>query len=135
MKVLIIQARFNHTITNRLLMGAEGVLTANGAEWSVREVPGVWEIPAAVASALNEDVPPEGIVVLGAVIQGETDHHIHLASSVFGALAQVQVAENVPVGLGILTVENQEQAKERVGGKKGNKGAEAALAVVEMVGG
>lgn len=132
----IVTARFNAEITSQLRAGAERVCAAHHQSgrslevWSI-EVPGAIEIPLAVQMLLKKGC--QGVVALGAVIRGETPHFEYVNQSVERALTQLILDFNRPVGFGVLTVENWAQAEERVGGKHGHKGEEAAEAVLEMM--
>jgi 6,7-dimethyl-8-ribityllumazine synthase len=134
-KIAIVLGRFNSFIGDALLGGALDVLQRNGvdtAEITVAYVPGAFEIPLMVkkmAASGNFD----GVVALGAVIRGSTPHFDFVAGECAKGLNSVQLETGVPVGFGVLTVDSIEQAIERAGTKAGNKGAEAAMTVVEMV--
>lgn len=131
----IVVGRFNSLIAERLLNGALGALRQHGvADENVHVVwvPGAFEIPLAVrhlAAAGNVD----GIVALGCVIRGATPHFDYVAGTCSDALARLQIEHGLPVGFGVLTVDDLEQALERAGAKAGNKGTDAAQAVLEMV--
>ena len=130
----IVASRWNEFITQKLLQGALDALSSHGADDArveVARVPGAWEIPVA-AKALATGGRYDAVVCIGCVIRGATPHFEYLASGVTNALAQLAVDTLVPVTYGIITVENLEQAMERAGIKAGNKGAEAALAAIEM---
>jgi len=130
----IVVARFNSLIAERLLQGAVGTLRQHGIDddhLQVVWVPGAFEIPLAVrqlAAAGNVD----GIVALGCVIRGATPHFDYVAGTCADGLGRLQGEYGIPVGFGVLTVDDLEQALERAGSKSGNKGADAALAVLEM---
>lgn len=130
----IVVARFNSLIAERLLAGAIGALRRHGVadeELHVVWVPGAFEIPLAVrrlAAAGGVD----GIVALGCVIRGATPHFDYVAGTCSDSLARLQTEYGIPVGFGVLTVDHLEQALERAGSKAGNKGSDAALAVLEM---
>jgi len=130
----VVVGRFNALIADRLLDGALGVLRQHGAaEESLRvvRVPGAFEIPLA-ARQLADRGTVDGIVALGCVIRGATPHFDYVAGACADGLARVQLDYGVPIGFGVLTVEHLEQALERAGSKAGNKGADAALAMLEM---
>lgn len=132
----IVVARFNEFITSRLLQGATDVLIRSGArpENIIRVwVPGSWEIPLA-AQKLAESGRVQAVVALGCLIRGETGHYDHIAWESARGIADVALKTGVPVTNGILTVENLDQAIDRAGAKAGNKGADAALAAIEMAG-
>jgi len=131
----IVVARFNSLIAERLLNGAVGALRQHGVDEEsihVVWVPGAFEIPLAVRQ-LAEGGAVDGIVTLGCVIRGATPHFDYVAGTCSESLARLQIEYGLPVGFGVLTVEHLEQALERAGSKAGNKGVDAALAVLEMV--
>ena len=138
-ETVIVASRFNAFIVEKLVDGAVDALVRHGADASKQTViwvPGAWEIPLAVQAAIQKRKPASGlfgVVAVGCVIRGSTGHYEHVAGEVQKGIAQVSWQTGVPVGNGVLTVESLEQAIERAGSKMGNKGAEAALAVVEMV--
>jgi 6,7-dimethyl-8-ribityllumazine synthase len=138
MRFALVVSRFNEFITARLRDGAAGALRRLGAAESdvvVIEVPGALEIPA-IAHAAVRSGRHDAVVCLGAVIRGDTTHYDHVSVAAVSGAAQValEAAETgVVVTVGILTTENLEQAIGRAGGKAGNKGAEAAMAAVELV--
>jgi 6,7-dimethyl-8-ribityllumazine synthase len=130
----VVVARFNDLIADRLLDGALGALRRQGVAEDrihVVRVPGAFEIPLA-ARQLAEGGAIEGIVAIGCVIRGATPHFDYVAGTCADGLARVQMDYGMPVGFGVLTVESLEQALERAGSKAGNKGADAALAMLEM---
>jgi 6,7-dimethyl-8-ribityllumazine synthase len=132
----IVVSRFNSMITERLLDGAKDCLIRHGAadgDLEVARVPGSWEIPLAV-KWLADGRRHDAILALGCVIRGGTPHFDYVAAEVTKGSASVQLQTGVPVALGVLTTDTIEQAIERAGTKHGNKGAEAALAAIEMVG-
>jgi len=95
-------------------------------------VPGAWELPIAARRLLASE-RYEGIVAIGAVIRGDTPHFDYVAGEASRGLAQASVEFDTPIGFGLLTCDNQEQAEARAGGAHGNKGWDAALAALEMV--
>ena len=99
------------------------------------EVFGSWEILSLASKILEDASFPEdvAIITIGAIVKGETDHYDFLCSSIFNGLANLQVHYGALISMGILTTKNIEQAKERAGGKKGNKGSEAALALLDLL--
>lgn len=135
-RVGIVVARYNRGVTERLLAGSRRLLAQGGLEDSqitVARVPGAWELPCA-AARLVASGDYSGIVCLGAVIRGETSHDEHINRAVSQALMQLSVTHAMPIGLGLLTCHTYEQAYARAGGEAGNKGEEAAEAVLEMIG-
>lgn len=131
----VVVSRFNEIVTERLLDGALDTLRRHGAaedKLTVVRTPGSFEIPLA-ADRLAKSGNYEAVICLGAVIQGETDHHEYINHAVADAIMRSGQEAGIPVTFGILTCQNLEQAMNRAGGKAGNKGCEAALAAIEMV--
>lgn len=130
----IVISRFNELITNNLLQGCLDALRRHGAEDSAIEVmwcPGAFEIPlVAKQAALTGRF--DAIVCLGAVIRGATPHFDHVAGQSASGIASTALETGLPIIYGVLTTESIEQALERAGTKAGNKGADAALAAIEM---
>ncbi len=130
----IVVSRWNDFITKALLDGALDAIRRHGGDENnvtVAWVPGSFEIPVA-AKTMAQSGKYDGIVALGAVIRGATSHYDHIAGAVTSGLNSVALESGLPVAFGVLTVESIEQAIERAGSKAGNKGAEAALVVMEM---
>jgi 6,7-dimethyl-8-ribityllumazine synthase len=131
----IVVARFNEFVTERLLEGAIDTLHRHGLKKkriTVVRVPGSFEIPL-VADRLAKSGQFAAVICLGAVIQGETTHHEYINHQVAAGIEQASRKSGVPISFGVLTCITMEQAIDRAGGKAGNKGAEAALAAIEMV--
>ena len=131
----ILASRFNDFIVDRLIGGATDYLIRHGASAeniTIIRIPGAFEMPV-VCRKLAASKKYAGIIALGAVIRGATPHFDFVANEATKGLAQVQFDSGIPVGFGLLTTENLEQAIERAGSKAGNKGAEAAAAVLETV--
>lgn len=129
----VVVARWNELVTKELLEGClDELKQCGGPEVTVVRVPGSWEIPLA-AAALVERGDVDGIVALGCILQGETSHAGQLAGDVSGALMSLQNASGIPVAWGVLTPDTADQALDRAGLKAGNKGREAARAVLETV--
>lgn len=131
----LVAARFNHLVVDALVDGARDALLRHGVSEDridLYRVPGSFEIPL-VARKAAESKQYAAVVCLGAVIAGETDHYDHVAGGATSGVAQASVATGVPVIFGILTCATVEQALNRSGLKSGNKGAEAAVAAIEMV--
>ena len=134
MRVALVAARFNATIVDRLRAGAVEALVQRGAraaDVTTVFVPGAFEIPLAVRK-LAMLGRHDAIVALGAVVRGDTPHFDYVAGECAAGIARVMVDTGVPVGFGVLTVDTAAQADDRAGGRLGNKGAEAALAAIEM---
>ena len=135
LKFALVAGRFNDFITERLVGGAVDYLVRHGgdrADLTIVRVPGAFEIPLA-AKKLAASGKYHGIICLGAVIRGATPHFDYVANECVKGLAHVMLEANVPVGFGVLTVDTLEQAIERAGSKAGNKGVEAAAAMLETI--
>jgi len=135
MKILVIQSSFNKDITDSLFQGAKSVLDSKNKKFRHLTVSGSWEILSLASKILKDEPSAEdiAIITIGAIVKGETDHYDFLCNSIFNGLASLQVRYGSPISMGILTTKNIEQAKERAGGKKGNKGSEAALALLNLL--
>jgi 6,7-dimethyl-8-ribityllumazine synthase len=134
-RIAVLVSRFNASITDRLERGATDALLRAGvadADLDVIRVPGAWELPTAARAALATE-RYDGIVALGAVIRGETPHFDYVASAAAEGLAAASADYDVPIGFGVLTCDTLAQAEARAGGTHGNKGADAALATLEML--
>ena len=134
--ILIVEARFYPDIADELLRGATAALSAAGATFDRVEVPGVFEIPAAIRMAVGatEPVPKyDGYLVLGCVIRGETSHYDIVANESSRALQALVCEYALALGFGVLTVENEAQAWARARVAEMNKGAEAARACLAMI--
>ena len=131
--IAIVTALFNKEITKTLEEGAIGYLREKGLEpLAVVDVPGAVEIPLAVKNLLQ--LPQcDAVVAIGLVIRGETSHYDYVCQAVERGCSQLQLEYNKPVAFGVLTTENRQQALDRAGGKKGNKGAEAAEVALGMI--
>ncbi|MEE2788783.1 MAG: 6,7-dimethyl-8-ribityllumazine synthase [Myxococcota bacterium] len=131
----LVVARFNHFIVDQLVAGALDAIKRHGGDLtqvSIYKVPGGFEMPIAAQHVVNRS-EVDAVIALGAVIRGATPHFDYVASEATKGLAQVSMQSGVPISFGLLTVDTIEQAIERAGTKAGNKGAEAALAAMEMV--
>lgn len=133
-RIVIVAARFNEHVTQRLVDGALDCCLRHGArleDVDVLWVPGAWELPPAVAKALQTD-RYDACIAIGAVVRGETPHFDFVAGEASRGLALLQGEFGVPVGFGLLTCDTMEQAEARAGGAHGNKGWDSALAALEM---
>ncbi len=131
----IATSRYNDHITNSLCDAAVATLIAAGVpshQILIVRVPGAWELPFA-AQRLVANRQVLGVIALGAVIQGETTHDQHINRAVSSALMQLSLDHNKPIAFGLLTVKSLEQAIQRSGGNKGNKGEECAQALLECL--
>ena len=130
----IVASRFNDFIVDRLLAAAIDTLTKHGVtptDIEVVRVPGAFETPLAlkrVAATRRFNA----LIALGCVIRGATPHFDYVAGEASRGISQLSLAHDVPIGFGVLTVDTIEQAIERAGTKGGNKGADAALAAIQM---
>jgi len=134
LKVAVVVGRFNQLINARLLEGCVEELVRRGIarqDVHVAWVPGAFEIPLA-AALLARSGRYDAIVALGAVIRGGTPHFEYVCTGVTDGVRSVMHETGVPVAFGVLTCDDVDQALARAGGEEGNKGAEAALAAVEM---
>jgi len=134
-KIGIVVSRFNIFITQKLLEGALDILRRHKVSEEniyITWVPGAFEIPL-IAKKLAETKKFDAILCLGTIIRGATPHFEYIAAETSKGIAQVMLETGIPVIFGILTTDTIEQAIERAGTKAGNKGAEAALAALEMV--
>lgn len=136
MRFGIVVARYNESITRRLLAGALDTFRAAGvpdANIDVAWVPGAWEIPL-IAQRFARAGQHVAVICLGAVIRGETTHDQHINRQVSLNLGQISLQSDLPVLFGVLTCNTMEQAINRAGGNAGNKGSECADAAIRMVG-
>ena len=131
----LVAARFNSLVVEALVAGALDALRRHGVlddAVDLAWVPGSLELPL-VANRLAASGHYAAVICLGAVIRGDTGHYDHVAAGAASGIAQAALATGVPVIFGVLTCDTLEQALDRAGAKAGNKGADAALAAVEMV--
>ena len=134
LRFAIVASRFNEFITSKLLEGALDMLRRHGAAEDAVDVvwvPGAFEIPLA-AKKLAASGKYDAVICVGAVIRGATSHYDYVCSEVSKGVAQAGLSTGVPVIFGVVTTENIEQAVERAGTKAGNKGADGAMAAMEM---
>ena len=133
LRVALVVSRFNHLISVRLIDGAREALQAHGhaeQDLVLHWVAGAFEIPQA-ARQLAGSGDYDAIVTLGSVIRGGTPHFEYVCQGVTEGVRAVMADTNIPVGFGVLTTDNIDQALARAGGSDGNKGGEVALAAVE----
>ena len=134
-RIVVVASRFNEDVVKKLVDGALEALVKHGVSFDdidVVWVPGAWELPLAARLLLNSE-RYDGLIALGAVIRGETAHFDFIAAETSRGLADVSMQSETPVGFGVLTCDTDEQAEARAGGNHGNKGWDAAIAVLEMV--
>ncbi|KKB96835.1 6,7-dimethyl-8-ribityllumazine synthase 1 [Candidatus Arcanobacter lacustris] len=131
-KFLIIESRDDNDVLDMLLAGAEAELTKLGAEFDIVTVPGSFELPAALAMAMETEIY-DAFVVLGCAIKGQTAHYEYINSQSLQAINNLAVECGLAVGCAILTVDSKEQALRNADVKQKNKGGEAAKAAFEML--
>src|SRR6266581_5990641 len=135
LKIGIVVSRFNQFVTAKLLEGALDGLMSHGGEddnLTIVRVPGAFEIPL-VAERMAASGKYDALVCLGAVIRGDTPHFEYVSDAVTRGVGEAVSKYRIPIGFGVLTTNNVEQAMERSGSKDANKGYEAALTAVEMI--
>ncbi|HEY7716437.1 MAG TPA: 6,7-dimethyl-8-ribityllumazine synthase [Candidatus Binatia bacterium] len=135
LKIGIIVSRFNHFVTEKLLDGAlDGFKSHGGAEddLTVVRVPGAFEIPLAV-ERMAATGRYDALVCLGAVIRGDTPHFDYVCEAVTRGIGDAVRTYKIPIGFGVLTTDNVQQAMDRAGSKDANKGYEALLTALEMI--
>lgn len=130
--LLIIQARFYEDIADELVRGATAALQRAGATFDVVDVPGAFEIPAAIRFALDAG-KYDGYIALGCVIRGETTHYDYVCAESARGLMELSLTHKAAIGYGILTVETMEQAQERAAVHIGDKGGFAARTCLDML--
>lgn len=135
-RVLIVEARFYPEIADQLAQGVIAVLDEAGVAFDCLEVPGTFEIPAAIRFADDAAVSNhayDGFIALGCVIRGETDHYDHICRETSRALMDLSIDRGLAIGFGVLTCETMDQASARADVAKKNKGAEVAEACLRMI--
>ncbi|WP_456325039.1 6,7-dimethyl-8-ribityllumazine synthase [Desulfonauticus submarinus] len=135
LKIALVASRFNDFIVDKLIAGAVDYLTRHGLEreyLTLVRVPGAFELPL-VAKKLAKSKKFDGVICLGSIIRGATPHFDYVAAEASKGIALVSLETETPVGFGVLTTDTLEQAIERAGSKAGNKGAEAAQALLETI--
>ena len=132
--VVLVKTEWNATIVNKLEAGAKKILKAAGVSFKTITVPGAFEIPFTVKNHYAySKVPPDAYITLGTIIQGDTPHFDYVCKAVTEGVLQLNLAIDVPVIFGVLTVNTTTQALERIGGKHGHKGEEAAITALKMI--
>ena len=135
LKIAIVATRWNEFIVERLTAGAKRALIRHGVDEAAIDIamaPGAYEVPF-TAKKLAQIGRYDGVVALGCVIRGATPHFDYVAGEAARGIAAAARETGAPISFGVLTVDTIEQAIERAGTKAGNKGEEAALAVIEMI--
>ncbi|HZF65720.1 MAG TPA: 6,7-dimethyl-8-ribityllumazine synthase [Chitinophagaceae bacterium] len=131
--VVVVKTEWNAPIVNELENGCRKILEQFGIRIHTLTVPGAVEIPFAVAQTWANAKQPGAFITLGCVIRGDTPHFEYVCRSVTDGVTQLNLSLPVPVIFGVLTVENEQQAIERTGGKHGHKGEEAAITALRMM--
>jgi 6,7-dimethyl-8-ribityllumazine synthase len=131
--VVLVKTEWNADIVNELEIGCMKILDQYDVRWKTLVVPGAVEIPFAINQCWLASNLPEAFIALGCIIKGDTPHFDYVCKSVTDGVTQLNLTLPVPVIFGVLTVDNEEQAKERIGGKHGHKGEEAAMTALKMM--
>jgi 6,7-dimethyl-8-ribityllumazine synthase len=132
-QVVVVYTEWNEEIINELVAGANNIFM-NYTQVTVHtfQVPGCFEIPHAIKQ-IHETMHADAYVAFGCVIRGETPHFDFVSKAATDGILQLNLTQNAPVIFGVLTVNTLEQAQERIGGKHGHKGEEAAIAALKMI--
>jgi 6,7-dimethyl-8-ribityllumazine synthase len=134
-RVAVVAGRFNEVVTKRLVEGAVDAFCQHGVAPEAIDiywVAGAFEVPQ-LAAKVARDGKADGVVWAGAIVRGETEHHDVLAKTVVQAIETAALSTGVPMTLAVLTTDTLEQAVDRAGGKHGNAGWNAAVALVELM--
>jgi 6,7-dimethyl-8-ribityllumazine synthase len=135
--VVIVRTEWNAAVVGALENGAVAELTKAGAVVQVITVPGAFEIPFAIRAYWDahkyKDDRPQAFIALGCVIRGDTPHFEYVCRAVTDGILQLNMTLPIPSIFGILTVDNQQQADDRIGGKHGHKGEEAGITALKMI--
>lgn len=135
MNVCVIISQWHKDITDALLEGVFSVfekVQIDDFSMEVINVPGSYELPLGAQWAIKK-YSPDSVICLGCIIRGETPHFNYISQAVADGIMQLNLAHNIPVIFGVLTTDTLKQAKQRSGGKQGNKGADAAITAIEMM--
>lgn len=132
--VVIVKTEWNAHIIQKLESGVKKVLKEQGVRYKVLTVPGAFEIPFAVKTHYTYCKElPDAYITLGTVIRGDTPHFDYVCKAITDGVVQLNLSLDAPVIFGVLTVDNEQQAVERIGGKHGHKGEEAAITAIKMI--
>ena len=132
--VIIVKTEWNSAIINKLEAGVKKILKANNITSKTITVPGAFEIPFAVKQHYTySEILPDAYISLGTIIRGDTPHFDYVCKAVTEGVLQLNLSLDVPVIFGVLTLENEQQALDRIGGIHGNKGEEAAITAIKMI--
>ncbi len=135
--IVIVRTEWNDEIVGALEEGCRRMLELAGVPYRVIKVPGAFEIPFTIRSYWDshkyKDDRPRAFIALGCVLRGDTPHFEYVCRAVTDGVLQLNMTLPVPTIFGVLTVDNQQQAVDRVGGPNGHKGAEAAVTALKMI--
>jgi len=133
--VVIVKTEWNAHWVNKLEAGCRKILVESGIKYETITVPGAVEIPFIVKRfhEMKGNIKADAFIVLGAVIQGDTPHFDYVCKMVTEGVLHLNLLLDVPTVFGVLTVANENQIKERTGGKHGHKGEEAATTAIKMI--
>jgi 6,7-dimethyl-8-ribityllumazine synthase len=132
--VLLVKTEWNASIVDELENGCIRIFKENNIRFQTIIVPGAVEIPFAIQQHIQtSNNQPDAYIALGTVIRGDTPHFEYVCKYVTEGILQLNLTHNKPVIFGVLTVENNQQAVERIGGKHGHKGEEAAITAIKMI--
>ncbi len=132
--VVIVKTEWNAYIVNKLEAGAKKILKEQGINFKTITVPGAFEIAFAVKNHYAYcSTPPDAYITLGTIIRGDTPHFDYVCKAVTDGVLQLNLSLDSPVIFGVLTLENEQQALERIGGIHGHKGEESAITAIKMI--
>lgn len=131
--VVLIKTEWNAEVVDELENGCKRILGQYGFQFKTLVVPGAVEIPFAVQQTWANTNKPEAFIALGCVVRGDTPHFDYVCKSVTDGVTALNLSLPVPVVFGVLTVDNNQQALERIGGIHGHKGEEAAITALKMI--
>jgi 6,7-dimethyl-8-ribityllumazine synthase len=131
--VVLVKTEWNAAIVNELENGCKRVLEQYGVRTATIVVPGAVEIPFAIKQCWSNSNAPSAFVALACVVRGDTPHFDYVCQSVTHGITELNLSMEAPTVFGVLTVDNQEQANERIGGRHGHKGEEAAITALKMM--
>jgi len=135
--VVIVRTEWNAAIIDKLEEGCITIFQQHNIAWKVVTVPGAFEVPFAISaywrSKEQDGIKPDAFIALACVIRGDTPHFDYVCKGITDGIVTLNLQLPVPVIFGVLTVDNDEQARERIGGRHGHKGEEAAIAALKMI--
>jgi 6,7-dimethyl-8-ribityllumazine synthase len=135
--VVVFRTEWNDAIVSALESGCRQTLEQAGIDYRVVSVPGAFEIPFGIRAYWDahkyKDDRPKAFIALGCVLRGDTPHFDYVCRAVTDGVLQLNMTLPVPTIFGVLTVDNEQQATERIGGKHGHKGQEAAITALRMI--